>query len=100
MFEINDGQKPLDCALSLNGKMISEGDKHYSIDYKTERKMFRVSIPHFQSELNGVYECVASTVEEPTVSTSVEVVVNCKLIGLQGCHTWHTPVFLLHRSIC
>ena len=103
LFKINDGQKPPKCALWLDGKKISEADivlrldgekisdseadKHYRVDYKTERKMFKVSIPHFESELKGVYECVASTVEEPTVSTSVGVVINCKLIGLQACHT-------------
>ena len=86
LFKINDGQKPPKCALWLDGKKISdsEADKHYRVDYETERKMFKVSIPHFESELKGVYECVASTVEEPTVSTSVEVVINCKLISLQA----------------
>ena len=64
--------------LSLDGKRISQADiiKHYSIDYETERKMFKIFILHFESELKGVYECVVSTAEKPTVSTSVKVVVN------------------------
>ena len=46
--------------------------------------MFEVSIPQFENELKGVYKYVASTVEEPTVSTSIEVVIDCKLISLQA----------------
>lgn len=43
--------------------------------------MFRLSISHFESELKGVYECVASTVEA-MVSTAVKVVITCKLIDV------------------
>ena len=79
LFKINDGQKPPECALWLNDKRISEADivKHYRVDYKTERNMFKVSIPHFESELKGEYECEASTVDEEhtPVSTSVKVIV-------------------------
>ena len=84
LFKVNDGQKHPKYALWLDGKKISEADKHYTVSYKTERKLFRVSISNFESELKGVYECVASTAEEPTVSTSVNVVINCKLISLQA----------------
>ena len=78
MFKIKDGRKPPKCELQLDGTTIGE------VDCKSEREMSKLSISHIES---GVYECVVSTMEEPTVSTSVKVVVNCKLIGLQACHT-------------
>ena len=85
-FKIEDGRKSPNCELQLDGTTISE------VDCKPEREMFELSISHNES---GVYECVVSTVEKPTVSTSVKVVINCTLIGLQACHArMHTPVFL------
>ena len=94
LFKINDDQKDPKYALWLNRKKISEDDivKHYRV--KPEGNMLKISIPNFESELKGVYKCVVSTADEPMVSTSIEVVINCKLISLQACHArMHTPVF-------
>ena len=72
LFKVEDGRKPPKCELQLDGATISD------VGCKSEREMFKLSISHIESELKGVYECVVSTAEEPTVSTSVEVVINGK----------------------
>ena len=85
MFKTEDGRKPPKCKLWLDDKKISEADERYRVEYKADIEMFRVSISDFKSELKGVYECVVSTAEEPTVSTAVEVVISCKLIHTCSC---------------
>jgi hypothetical protein len=74
LFKVEDGRKPPKCELRCGKRRICE------VDCKSERKMYKLSC---ESELKGVYECVVSTVEEPTVSTAVKVTINGKLIGLQ-----------------
>ena len=74
MFKIKDGRKSPKCQLWLDGNRISKADdKHCSAEYKIHKNMFEITSSHFESKLNGVYECVVLTAEEPTVSTAVEV---------------------------
>jgi hypothetical protein len=80
LFKVNDSRKG-ECELRLGDERIGEADEHYKVDYDPKRQMSIFSVSHFASELKGVYKCVVSTAEEPTVSTSVEVVINCKFIG-------------------
>ena len=73
LFKIKDGRETPKCELWHDSKRISEAD---IVEYDTDRKMFKLSISHFESKLKGKYECVVSTAEEPTVSTAVEVIID------------------------
>ena len=75
LYKIKDGRKPPECKVWLNRKRIGQDDEYCSIKYNIDRNTFEISILHFVRKLKGVYECVASTVEEPTVSTAVEVTI-------------------------
>ena len=89
LFKIKEGRKSPECELWRDGKRISEAD----IEYDTDRKMFKLSISHFESELKGKYECVVSTAEEPTVSTAVEVIVDSDFGKLCYRSTCSSTVF-------
>ena len=73
MFKIKDGRKSPECEVWLNRKRINKED--VNIKYHSDRNMFELSILHFESTHKGVYECVASTAEEPTLSTAIEVTI-------------------------
>ena len=70
-FKLKDGRKPPKCELQLNGQRINEAN--YSEEYNTDKNMYEVSIPQFESTLSGVCKYKLSTTEAPRVSTVVEV---------------------------
>ena len=73
-FKLKDGRKPPKCELQLNGKRTDKANySDYSEEYNTDKNMFKVSIPQFESTRSRVCKCKLSTAEAPKVSTVVEV---------------------------
>ena len=69
-----------------DGKLINlKADKHYEVEYESDREMCIFFIKQFEPELEGTYKCVVSTAEKEPVSTAVEVKVSpqqSKKIGM------------------
>ena len=74
LFKVSDGRETPKCEWLVDGEKIEADDEYY--EYKCGRNTFELSIPCFESQLKGKYECVVSTAEEPRLSTAVEVIVD------------------------
>ena len=74
LLKVSNGQDTPKCEWLVNGEKIEANDKHYK--HKSGRNTFELSIPCFKRQLKGKYECVVTTVEEPILSTAVEVIVD------------------------
>ena len=73
LFKTRDGRKSPKYEWRVDGQRIEADNEHYK--YKSDKNTFELSISPFESKFQGVYECVISTTEQPTLSTAVEVTV-------------------------
>ena len=89
-MKISSGREAPKCEWLVDGEKIEDDDKRYKC--KSDKNTFELSILHFDSQLEGKYECVMSTAEEPTLSTAVEVTGTfnfCGIIGISGILVLH-----------
>ena len=92
-MKVSSGRGAPKCEWFVDGEKIEDDDERYKC--KSDKNTFELSILHFDSQLEGKYECVMSTAEEPTLSTAVEVTVDsgtfnfCGIISISGILVLH-----------
>ena len=92
LFKIKEGRNSPTCELWHNDGKIEANDDRYRVEYKKDNNVFELSILHFERQLKGAYECVVSTVDEPKISTAIEVIIDCGMFAYR--HVMHAVVRL------